>query len=337
MNAKSLRWIIPPVLGLAAYLVSAKQNEVAAGGDATKPVEARREIGTLMDAGLALEEFQKEWEARQKEVKEQTMALSNADLREKILALRKAYLALGENADWGESERLHRLYGDAVRELGKREGGAALAWAMEVEPELRNWVMEGWAKGDPEGAFQAVISSEKLAPCADWTLVELLKGKAAAGDVVLAQACRDVPWELFLDSRTDPFADGILNLAQDEIEDARPWIESGAARQLAEEGILIGGLFTKWAELDARGAIENVLDWPRGREVDLLLVLGPGLKDQDKLDELRGLLDELPPEQLERFSDALAGPALRRSGDFAGKLASGYPILVREREKEVGE
>ncbi|MCW1916307.1 hypothetical protein OJ996_22145 [Luteolibacter sp. GHJ8] len=331
MNAKPIRWIIPPVLGFAAYLLSAEQDG-AAGGDAVQAAETRRGTGTRTDAGVAVEEFQQEWAARKKEVEAQTLALSNEALREKILVLRKAFLALGDNAEWGETEQLHRLLGDAVRELGKREGAAALAWAVEISPELRVWVMEGWAKGDPEGAFQAVIQSEKLAPCSDWTLVELLKGKAAAGDAVLAQACRDVPWELFLDSRSDPFADGMLNLSQDEIEDARPWIESGAARQLAEEGILIGGLFTKWSEMDARGAMENVLDWPGGREADMLLVLGPGLKDQGKLDELRGLLEELPPEQLERFSAALEGPALRNARGFVSGLRKGFPILVREKE-----
>lgn len=321
-------WLIPPLLGIAAYY--------AAGGgvgarcpQGSEPEEGKvvHESPKRSDVAAALGEFEQEWQALKKETSTEDTRLSAAALRDKIVSLKKALEALPDDSEWPTIEDFRERLAAAARELGKREGGKALAWAESIDPELRLDVMAGWAEADPDAAFEAVVASKRLGPCYGGTLTTLLLGKAAAGNAALAEACDRVPWELFLDMPGDPFADGPLHLPEDA--DIKPWIESGAARELAEEGMSIPNLFDRWAQVDAPQALEAALGWPRTSEAGIMQVLGVGTKNEAKGDEIRSFLESLPPERFAEVSAAVA-KYCERPSLFGDRLASAYPMLISQ-------
>ncbi|WP_035614110.1 hypothetical protein [Haloferula sp. BvORR071] len=320
-------WIIPPLLGIAAYFAAAAKS----GSGDVPPLatpgksQERREAPTRGDVSAALAEFKQEWEVQQKQRASENATLSAAVLRDKILALKRTYEALPEDTDWDTSEDFQARMAAAAHELGRLQGGDAAAWIEGIDPELRFAVMAGWAESDPDAAFKAVTASERRGPCAITTLMELLQKKAGAGNAALALACSEVSWELFRDLPGDPFGENSLEIAV--TADAAPWIESGAARALAEQGVRIDNLFTRWAGTDPSHALVAALDWPRSSDSEILKVLGVGLKDSAKCDEIRRSLEGLPPEQFAQAAAAVS-KYCKRNTQLGSNLASSYPMLI---------
>ena len=326
-------WLIPPLLGIAAYF-AAGAGVGARSSRGSGPEEGKlvHESPKRSDVAAALGEFEQEWQALKKETSTEDTRLTVTALRDKIVALKKALEALPDDTDWSTIEDFRERLSAAARELGKREGSKALAWAETIDPELRLDVMSGWAEADPDAAFEAVVACKRLGPCHGGTLTTLLLGKAAAGNAALAEACRQVPWELFLDMPGDPFREGPLHLPKEA--DIKPWIESGAARELAEEGMSIPYLFDRWAQMDAPQALEAALGWPRTSEAGIMQVLGVGTKNEAKRDEIRSFLETLPPERFAEVSAAVT-KYCERPSLFGERLASAYPALIsRDDGKE---
>jgi hypothetical protein len=327
---KWYHWSVPPLLALAGYF-AAGSGQPDANGVVLPTLAAERRAEPLRtDMTAALDEFNREWEATQKQAAAEDATMPVEDLRAKLVKLKQAQDALTEDSDWETASDLHnRLYA-AAWELGRRQGAEAIPWIESLDPKLLIAAMDGWAKTDPDAALKAVTASDRRGPCSIETLMKLLQFKAAAGGPALKQACGEVPWELFRDLAVDPF--GFNGLEIPDNGDVHPWIESGAARDLAAQGVEITNLFQVWATQDPGSALAQALDWP-GKGTPILNVLGVGLKDPERADQIRSLLEALPPDQFSRVSEAVSKYRERRSF-FGDDLVKTFPMLQAAKEEE---
>ncbi|WP_265594011.1 hypothetical protein [Haloferula sp. BvORR071] len=287
----------------------------------------RGEVAARSDVAAALGEFEKEWDALRKEAGTENGSLPASGLREKIAALKKALAALPGDTEWSTSEDFEQRLAAAAKELGRREGEEAIRWLETIDPQLCFTAMDGWADAEPDAAFEAVVSSQRPVFCEKDAMLRMLQGKAASGNAAFLAACRQVPWELILGAQRDPFDDAALYL--DEKQDIEPWLRSGAALELSEQGVRIRNLFDRWAKIDASEAFQAALAWPRSSDSEILGVLGVAINDQVKGDEIRSLLDTLPPEQFRQVAVAVT-KYCKRPSTFGERLASNYPMLISE-------
>lgn len=324
---KRYLWGFPPVLWLAGYFAATSGDKAAPSGPMKFQSERRCQAPDRTDIAEALGEFKETWASLHRQAVSESGALPAAKLRERILELKRACDELPEDSDWETVEDLQIRLAGAVHTLGWLQGKEAAAWLESLDPDfqLRFELMAGWAESDPDGAFQAVLTSSRQGPCSSETLMALLQQKAGAGDAVLNQACRDVPWELFRGVTDDPFDDGSFSLA--EGSDLQPWIESSAARELADQGVRIGNLFSRWAERNPDQALAGALDWPRSADSEVMQVLGVGIRDPQMLGEISRSLEALPAKQFARVKEVVAKESERNS-QFAERLAASYPMIL---------
>lgn len=327
---KWYHWSVPPLLALAGYFAAGSGQPDANGVVLPSLAAERRAEPLRTDIAAALDEFNREWEATQKQAAAEDATMPVEDLRAKLVKLKQAQDALSEESDWETASDLHnRLYA-AAWELGRRQGAEAIPWIESLDPKLLVTAVDGWAKTGPDAVFDAVIASNRREPCSLGTLMELLQGKAGAGGAALKQACGEVPWELFRDLPGDPF--GFAGLAIPDNGEVHPWIESGAERELAEQGVEITNLFQIWATRDPGSALAQALDWP-GKGTPILNVLGVGLKDPERADQIRSLLEALPADQFSKVSEAVSKYREKRSY-FGDDLVKTFPMLQAAKEEE---
>ncbi|WP_367873959.1 hypothetical protein [Luteolibacter sp. Populi] len=330
---KWYHWFIPPLLGLAAYLAAGEVRPVVK--EAAVPVRAaeRRAEPERSDVKGVIGEFKQQWEVVKKLAADEDAVMPVADLRAKTLALRQACETLPEGADRGRVRDLNSRLAAAIRELGRRQGAEALEAIDAENDRQRHAAMAGWAEVEPEAVFKAVIASERRGSCSSDTLMKLLQGQAEAGNAALKRACAEVRWELFRDLPGDPFSNNGLKIPEDA--GARPWIESGAARALAEQGVGINNLFHVWAKRDPAAALAQAFDWPGSGRSEIMDVLGAGLNDPERAEQIRAALEALPAEQFSKVTGAV-GEYRESRTTFGDDVAKTFPMLVATKKEEGG-
>ncbi|WP_367873957.1 hypothetical protein [Luteolibacter sp. Populi] len=329
---KWYHWSVPLLLCLAGYFAASAGRPVAQEAAVATRAADRRAEAVRSDVAAAIGEFNQEWEAAQKQAAAENAAMSVEDLRAKIVKLKQALDAMTEDTDWEIAGECQQRMFAAAGELGRRQGEEAVQWLKTLDRDLASFAMDGWAKVEPEAAFKAIIASEHRGPCSGATLMELLQGKAGAGSAALKQACGEVPWELFRDvPGADPFGNNGLEIPKDA--DVRPWIESGAARELAGQGVGLANLFSLWAKQDTEGALIQSLDWPGPGDSPALFVLGVGLDDPERAEQIRALLEALPAEQLSKVTEAVSKFRERRT-QFGDNVVKTFPMLDSTKEGE---
>lgn len=318
-------WVIPPLLGIAGYFAAASGgNAVGSPAGMMARASERPEPPTRSDVGAVLAELEQTVEARRNQEALELSKFSAEALREEILKLKQRQSVLTKDSDWNTVQRLgNRLYA-AAQELGKRQGAEAIAWLQGTAQELSAAAMDGWAEVEPQAAFKAIIASDRRGPCRADTLMSLLQGKAEAGGATLKQACAQVPWELFRDLPGDPFQENDLWIPEDA--DLQPWLESGAARELAAQGVGLTNLFNLWARRDPRSALIQSLDWPPEAGPQTLFVLGVGLDSPESAERIRAVLEGLPEDQFSKVREAVSKHR-ETNRSFGNNVVEAFPML----------
>lgn len=324
-------WLIPPLLGVAAYFATSQGGVEWPRSAASKSANVREETRlTDVQAVLSHLEHAHERSLAEEEAKESSLDL--ASLKQELLESKQALAHARDLGDWDAEEycdlKRHRL----AKELGKRLKGEALEMILKEEPDLKHVVMEGWAEADASSAFQHVLESETKEPCSTATLFQLLQYQASLGNAALSNACARIPWELFQFRSSDPFSEnGVFDLPAKV--DVAPWIQSGSALALAKDGIQLGNLFSNWARLNPSDALAQWKDWPHGgddisgkRAVE---ILEPGLEDPSDCLRIRHALAALPKEELARFSKELEGSGEEQSD----RMFALYPELDQSHDQ----
>ena len=265
MKLETLIWGIPLPIGLAAYLWTASHavapRQEAPGQQTTARERApRRDITSADGIDRMFAEIQIAGQARDEAGLKELSGLSEAELKEEIAALIKLLTTPGNEPDpFGDNSAYMRLIA-AGEALGAKAGFAGVSW-MEGnypdEPMLYQSCVSGWAEAEPEAVFRYICDSKTANPSSPATLMQLLKRYADNPSNFRHQVER-VPWELFTNLTVmDPFSQGVYL----PDEDVGIWIESGAARSLAEQGFQFADLFSRWAAADLPAAIAGWSDW----------------------------------------------------------------------------
>ena len=138
-----------------------------------------------------------------------------------------------------------------------------------------------------------------------------------------------MPWELFHYLSEDPFSDNGFWIPEDA--DVRPWVESGAARELEEQGVSLGNLFSPWARQDPQEALAESLDRPGTEDSPTLFVLGAGFDDPERAKQIRALLEALPAEQFSKVMGVVTKFRERRT-QFGDNVVKTFPMLDATKE-----
>jgi hypothetical protein len=338
---RSLIWFVPPFLGVAAYFAG-RANSTAPSASSTAITEVATRATTrekpITDFAAELDRLnrgeQQEDEKQAIYPSESFTQLNGEELRARIEALIKKLKIKGDSRDWEQIEADRESLMKAIHDLAILEKKDALDWINEHFPACRKALMQAWAAADPDGALQAVIGSKRKPPCSYDTLSELLQGVATQSPAALRDACDRVPWELFsnTDADEDPFG-GLPGISIPRGTDPRPWIESGAAEELARKGVSISGLFSEWARIDPAGALARIEDWPDHNfpaSTRLGDLLWTGIGDKQRAGEISLLLEELPPERLTKMAK------LASENTVHDELVEAYPIL-RIKDEGAGD
>ncbi|QJE94389.1 hypothetical protein [Luteolibacter luteus] len=333
----SLRWLIPPLLGLAGFVVSrgmpAGRPEAARGEKRRSTHEARP--NSAADLQRDLQKLREQAELASGQVAEADASLSTAALRGRIQELLKRLASFDDETEWLKVEKTEASLCVALFELGKREGMAAVEWVDECAPERRGHVMAGWAQADPDAALDAVIASKRKPPCFPGTVMELLQHRAKAGPEALRSAWSEIPWVLLFAGKTNSYQDELL--FQPDM-DVKPWLESGAAEALAKDGIPLSGFFSAWASTDPIGALARLDTWDDVRvpfSDRVSEFLGAGWNKEDLRADIQRGLEALPEDRLARIAGGLAEFGKGNPGR-RNDLLNLYPIL-RHPTSESGE
>jgi hypothetical protein len=333
-------WLIPPLLGAGGYLLAGGGSPHPATDASNPAAPAGKTASRQAPITNLTAEFQRLEEAWQRQSSEQQRLaehdkddlskLDGAELRARIQQLIKQHEAFDDDTDWPTLESHAGKIREALHELAKSEGQAAVDWIDEHFPKLRLDVMDGWAAGDPEGALQAVLASKRKPPCSYETLTRLLLTRAAASPSALREASDRIPWEQFsyTAASSDPFSTA-NSIEFPEETDLRPWIESGTAQAMARDGVSIGNLFRLWGKQDPAQALAQVEDWPAVATPlpqRLSGILLAGYRDKESQQRIAHALENLPPEQLQRLATAA-----KESGEH-NLLIKLYPGILTEPE-----
>lgn len=318
-------WVIPPLLGVVGYFAAASgRSAVASPAGMAAQASERRALPTRSDVAAAIGEVEQAWEAKQNQEVLELGKASPEALREEILRLKQRLSALAEGGDWSTTEELGRRLYAVAGELGKREGAEAIAWLQRTAPDLAAAAMDRWAAVEPDAAFNAIVASDRRGPCGTLALMTLLQGKAEAGSSSLKQACEQVPWELFRDLPGDPFRDNELWIPEDG--DLMPWLESGAARELAAQGVALTNLFNLWAKRDPRSALIQSLDWPAEVGPQTRFVFGVGLENPESAEQIRTVLEALPEDQFSKVREVVSKHR-EKDPTFGDNVVKAFPML----------
>ncbi|QJE96601.1 hypothetical protein [Luteolibacter luteus] len=327
-------WVIPPLLGVAAYFATSQGGPRPSSTTATKSLGVREEA-RFSDVKRVLDELDQAHQRSLEEEIAQENTWDIAKLKEALLQAKRASVHASELDDWDAEEyqdiKRHRF----ANELGKRLKSEALEWILKEDPDLKASVMSGWAEADPASALQQVLTSKTKEPCSNETLLRLLQYQASLGSAALADACAKLPWELFQYNSSDPFGDiGSFDFPADL--DITPWIQSGSAAALEKDGNHLRGFFSNWARKDPTEALAHWKDWPgqndEASEMRAREILEAGIDDPAVRLQVRSALAALPPEEMSAFSKELRAS----SSDRSIMLFSLYPELEKEKVNSSG-
>lgn len=322
-----VRWLIPPVLGAVAFLVARGWQRADARASPSFEAATVRESRQPIDLAAAIAGFDQELEERFNADDEAVLAAATADLKDRILALKKKKDGFDRETDWSLVESTDTKIQRLARELGKRLKGEGLDWVLEKCPDSARSAMDGIAEVDPSLAFALVVASERSNPCFTGTIMKLLQHHAEQGPAALRRACTEVPWELFYVS-DDPFESGF---EVPEGAEMKAWIESGAALALAKDGVELANFFERWAAHDPAQALSAWEDWP-DTEVNsstfrVTAILAAGRTSNELASRITAGLQQLPTAELEKVEVKL-GAYKKINGPAASELETLYPVLV---------
>jgi hypothetical protein len=291
---------LPFISGLAGYgwtlthrrSGNADHNLEKPSGEALAAGKSGRD-SSLTDVDAAFAAVQEERSRLEQVRRDELKAMDPGALKRSILEL-MARRAVDPSVDAaGDEHGAPSPLEWLVRELGGKEHGDGLAWIEQNLPEKREQAISGWAVNDPHGALEHVLESsdDGKRPCNPRTLMWLLVREASLGPEALRAAAESVPWERF-DPRDDLI---MMREATPHGLDYRPWVESGAAQSLAEQGVQIYGLFGPWYHDDPDAALAAWASWP---------MTSVFRSDEGFDDMLRGSLDS--EDSVARLAAALA-------------------------------
>lgn len=346
---RPIPWLIPPLLGLGAYLLAGagapwSSTDQAAPSARTETKLPR--VHGIKDLSAELQRLEEEWQrqetAKDQHARENTDPFSKPDgaaLRARLMELMEQAKSLGEDSDREAREAIGEKITQALRDLARSEGGDALAWVEEHLSDGRLIFMDSWAEVDPEGALQAVIASKRKPPCTYETLSQLLQSRAKDSPSSLREACDRVPWELFChtDAHMDPFEES-TGMALPEGADPGPWLKSGAAEAMAKQGVTITNLFSLWARHDPEQALARLEDWPGegdSRKYRLNHILFAGSHDEEIRQNIERAMDALPAENRERLVKEVSNsPQRAEMVALYPRLEDPEPAPARDEEAE---
>jgi hypothetical protein len=328
-------WLIPPLLGTAAFFTLREFDRVDTISSTASVVQGKRDDRAGTGVAEAFAGFEQELEELRRAEEAGLVTMGVDDLKLQILALKQKMDGFHSETPWSLVESTEAKIRRAAIELGKRLKQEGLDWIHATSADLARSAMDGIAEVDPDLALALVIASGRQNPCSTGTLMQLLQHQAEQGPAALGKACAAVPWELFY-AKDDPFDAGF------EIPEnaaVAPWIESGAALALAQDGVEIPDFFYRWATHDPAQALSAWEDWPDiGQNSSIFRVsaiLHAGQANSEAVSRITDGLERLPPGQLEKLAAKLV--AFKQiNGPAAAELQRLYPILV-PTESEVPE
>ena len=321
-------WLLPPLLALAGYLGADAVLPASSVANARQTAAGQREPRPRVTVEEALENSpfipSRDLELAQ---------VPDEELKERIVTLGTALAALQRDDEdfYANDEYLQLRIYDTIHELVRRQKAAACSWIEQSVPELRLIAMDSLATADAEIAWQAIVSSKRRPPCDVSTVTRMLHERAKTDPGSLKQACLQVPWDLFrycdftqFRFRAD-YRPTIDSFSIPYREDPAPWIESGAARALAEQGMPLEGFFQEWSRRDPIKALEAWGDWPETSN-DSIEIKDLLSSSSERAEEAIASIGNFSPERRKRAADQLE-EYLRSNPPPAVELEVFYPAL----------
>jgi hypothetical protein len=303
-----LAWCVPPILGFLAF-AAMKARTPAAEVDSETLVAA--EVSLVHAAPSEVVSAVERAEHEQKAAAAASARIFPDDdeaLKAEFVKFRQRLLSFHASKNWPAYNSHYERYHQMGLELGRRLGTDAKAWILEVEPACLVWVMEGWAETDPTGAFQELAGSDRHRPCSEELLIKLIEAqKDGAG---MKAAVHEVPWHLFDGMVYHPSLDGSTTEGREAHlpQDANfgDWIESGAARAMAENGVQFRLFFFQWAKQDPGQALAHWETWPDERpqaaKARLIEILQATSQDDALVARVRAAWEKMPAEEQDEIS-----------------------------------
>ena len=328
---------MPPLLGAAAFVTLREVDRAEIKDTSTPIAQAKRGDPTRAGVAETFASLDQEFE-EQRRTEELDLATMGADdLKLQILALKQRMDGFDQETPWHLVESVEVKIRRAACELGKRLKQEGLDWVLAKCPDSARSAMDGIAEVDSSLAFGLVVASERTNPCFKETLMKLLQHHAEQGPAILGKACTAVPWELFY-AKDDPF-EAPFDFEIPDGADVAPWVESGAALALANEGVEIPNFFDRWAAHDPARALSAWEDWPdsgvNSSTFRVSAILGAGRTSNEVASRITAGLEQLPPGELEKITAKLE--VLKKiNRPAAAELEALYPILV-PKDSEVQE
>ncbi|MDB6080047.1 MAG: hypothetical protein JWO82_3794, partial [Akkermansiaceae bacterium] len=266
-------WVLPLLSAAAGYGLRAGDPAAAAP---PRQAAARTERSlSLADARAALESVPARFEEEKAQQAERLATLTTGEIQQRLRMLLEERAAIGVANERYMDLRQEQL--DLLASLARQDGAAGAGWIQGNLPILRHLFMDAWAHEDAGAALNFVIHTDFPRPCAMSTLMELLDGQAKAGGAALTAAIAQVPWYLFDPSNREDAeslysvfsgTDLVFDLSKFDFnpgsDEARAvWLESGAARAVAERGVPVDGALRSWFELDPSRALAEWVTWPQ--------------------------------------------------------------------------
>jgi hypothetical protein len=185
-------------------------------------------------------------------------------LKKEVLILRDGIKQAELALDHAKAAELQLKLGHVIEQLGARGGEAEAVWLLANSPEAMHAYIDGWADAKPEEAFHFIERSNRPGVCSSDTVMELLNVLGKDDPQALRSAVKRVPWDLFMfeDWRFVDAQEGRDGPRIQDTENAEIWWKSGVARELAEDGVYIGNLFSIWGREDLSGAVAAWAEWP---------------------------------------------------------------------------
>lgn len=320
-------WLIPPLLCAATFVTMREVDRAEIKDTSTPIVQAKREDPPRSSVAEAFASVDQEFEKQRRAEELDLATMGTDDLKLQILALKQRMDGFDQETPWALLESVELKIRRAACELGKRFKQEGLDWVLAKCPDSARSAMDGIAEVDPSLAFGLVVASERSNPCFRETLMKLLQHQAEQGPTALGRACTEVPWELFY-TRDDPFESGF---EIPEEADMTAWIQSGAALELAKNGVEVTNFFERWAAHDPSQALSAWEDWPdtelNSSTFRVTAILLAGLTSNELASRITAGLQQLPTAELEKLEVKL-GAYKKINGPAASELETLYPILV---------
>ena len=323
-----IRWLIPPLLGVAAFHLARTSDAAGPSPGSVPAVRQERDPRSPSDFEDVIAGFDRKWAKLETQRANELNSMSVAGLQARVLELKKKIAGFDPETDWDMVGRTEIGVRRAAVQLGKLAKLEALEWIGKEAPELRASVMTGVAEVDPDLALREIIAGKSQSPCFAETLMNLLQREGEKGPAELAQACEAVSWDLDYHLSDDPFGER-FSLSPDV--DLRPWIESGAALALAQDGVRLGNLFSIWGSTDPGQALEYWEAWPddrpEGGGFRAAEIFMAGMHSDEDRNRILSAFERLPDSERAKVSTALA-ELKETHRAWAMQLEARYPELV---------